>query len=107
MNPMHDENIDGLLRQSFDGPVSDAGFSDRMMRQVQPRRRASAWPLVTCIFAGVLMCWLSLSGSPLWREAWQGWIAGVWSASTVITLTAMTALSLLALGWSLAEADDH
>jgi len=107
MNPMHDEDIDSLLRQSFDGPALDAGFSDRVMQRVRPRRRASAWPLLVCIFAGVLMCWLSLSGSPLWRTAWQGWLAREWSTSTVIMLATMTGLSLLALGWSLAEADDH
>jgi hypothetical protein len=43
----------------------------------------------------------------LWRAAWQGWLAGVWSTSTVITLATMAGLSLLALGWTLAEADDH
>lgn len=107
MNPIHDDDIDALLRQSFDGPAADAGFSDRVMQHVQPRRRASAWPLVACLFAGAVLCWLTVSGSPLWRAAWHGWLAGEWSASTVITLTAMTALSLLALGWTLAEADDH
>jgi len=107
MNPVHDEDIDALLRQSFDGPAPDAGFSDRVMQHVRSRRRVSSWPLVACVFAGVLMCWLSLSGSPLWRAAWQGWFAGVWSASTFVTLAAMAALSLLALGWTLAEADDH
>jgi hypothetical protein len=107
MNPVHDEDIDALLRQSFDGPALDAGFSDRVMQHVRPRRRASSWPLVVCVFAGALMCWLSLSGSPLWRAAWQGWLAGVWSSSTIITLAMMAAMSLLALGWTLAEADDH
>ena len=107
MNPMHDEEIDTLLRQSFDGPAADAGFSDRVMQQVRPRRRASAWPLVVCVFAGALMCWLSLSASPLWRTAWQGWFAGKWSVSTAIVLATMAGLSLLALTWTLAEADDH
>lgn len=107
MNPIHDDDIDALLRQSFEGPSPDAGFSDRVMQHVQPRRRASALPLAACIFAGVVMCWLSLSGSHLWRAAWQGWLAGEWSTSTVITLATMAGLSLLALGWTLAEADDH
>lgn len=107
MNPMHDEDIDALLRQSFDGPVPDAGFSDRVMQRVRPRRRASPWLLAVCVFAGALMCWLSLYDSSLWRAAWQGWLAGKWSASTVVTLATMAGLSLLALGWTLAEADDH
>jgi hypothetical protein len=96
-----------LIIWYFDGPAPDAGFSDRVMQHVRPRRRASAWPQVACVFAGALMCWLSLAGSSLWRAAWQGWLAGQWSASTVITLAMLAGLSLLALGWTLAEADDH
>jgi hypothetical protein len=111
MSPIHDDDmdneIDALLRQPFDGPVADAGFSDRVMRNVRPIRRAFPWPLVVCVCAGVFMSWLSLSGSPLLRAAWQGWQAGAWSISTVVTLATMTTSSLLALGFGLAEADDH
>ena len=106
MNPIHDD-VDALLRRSVDGPVPDAGFSDRVMQHVRPRPRASAWPLLACVFAGAVMCWLSLKGSPLWRASWQGLLAGEWSTSTIITLAAVAGLALLALGWSLAEADDH
>ena len=111
MNPMHDPNhddaIDALLRQSFDGPVPDAGFSDRVMQRLPPRRRRSAWPLVAGVLTGAVLYSLSLSASPLWREAWNGLLAGEWSASTLIMLSTMAAMSLLALGWTLAEADDH
>jgi hypothetical protein len=107
MNPIHDDDIDALLRQSFDGPVPDAGFCDRVMRQLPPRRRPSAWPLATGVLVGAILCSLSLLGSPLWRAAWHGWLVGQWSSPTVIVLSAMAGMSLLALGWTLAEADDH
>ena len=108
MNPMPDEDaIDALLRQSFEGPVADAGFSERVMQHVRPRRRVSPWPLTLGAIAGVLLCWLSLADSPLLRAAWQGWSSGHWSASTVVTLALMAALSLLALGWTLLEAEDR
>lgn len=107
MNPIHDDDIDALLRQSFDGPASDAGFTDRVMRQLPTRRSASAWPLVTGVIAGAVLCSLSLFNSPLWHAAWHGWRVGEWPTSTILMLTMMTAMSLLALGWSLAEADDH
>lgn len=108
MNPTPDDDaIDALLRQSFDGPLADAGFSERVMQYVPPRRRASPWPLTLCAIAGVLLCWLSLADSPLLRAAWQGWFSGHWSASTVVTLALMAALSLLALGWTLMEAQDR
>ena len=107
MNPIHDDDIDALLRQSFDGPVPDAGFSDRVMQQVPPRRRPSAWPLAAGVLVGAVLCALSLLNAPLWRAAWQGWSVGEWSTSTLIMLSTMAGMSLLALGWSLAEADDH
>lgn len=107
MNPQHDDDIDALLRQSFDGPVPDAGFCDRVMQQLPPRRRRPAWPLAAGVLAGAVLCSLSLLDSPLWHAAWQGWLAGEWSSSTIIMLSMMAGMSLLALGWSLAEADDH
>jgi|SRR3569623_588495 len=106
MNPIHDDGTEALLRQSFDGPVADDGFCDRVMRQLPPRRRRAAWPLTAGVLAGAVLCTQSLSSSPLWRAAWQQWLVGEWSASTLVVLSATTAMALLALGWSLAEADD-
>jgi len=107
MNPINDDDIDALLRRSFDGPTPDAGFSDRVMQQLPARRRRSAWPLVAGVLVGAVLCSLSLSTTPLWHAAWHGWLAGQWSSSTLIILSAMAGMSLLALGWSLAEAEDH
>lgn len=107
MNPIDDDDIEALLKKSFDGSAPDAGFSDRVMRQLPRRRRRSTWPLMAGVLAGAVLCALSLFASPLWGAAWQAWLAGEWSASTLITLGMMGAMSLLVLGWSLAEADDH
>lgn len=107
MNPIHDEEIDALLRRSFDGPTADDGFSERVMQRLTPRRRRSAWPLVAGVLTGTVLCWLSLSASPLWNAAWHGWLAGAGSTSTVVVLSMMAMMSLLALGWTLAEAEDH
>lgn len=107
MNRINDDDIDALLRQSFDGPTADAGFCDRVMQQLPPRRHRSAWPLVTGVLGGVVLCALSLFASPLWSTAWRGWLVGEWSSSTLIALGVMAAMALLALAWTLAEADDH
>ena len=107
MNSIHDDDSDARLRQSFDGPTHDAGFCDRVMQQLPPRRRASAWPLATGVLVGAVLCSLSLFDSPLWRATWHGWLVGEWSSSTIIMLSTMAGMSLLALGWTLAEADDH
>jgi hypothetical protein len=107
MNPINDDDIDVLLRKSFDGPAPVAGFCYRVMQQLPPRRRQRAWPLVAGVLAGAFLCSLSLISSPLWRAAWHGWLVGEWSASTITMLSTMAGMSLLALGWSLAEPDDH
>ncbi|MEO8670563.1 MAG: hypothetical protein ABI411_04550 [Tahibacter sp.] len=107
MNRTHGDDMDALLRQSFDGPIADAGFCDRVMQQLPLRRRPFAWPLAAGVLVGAVLCSLSLSNSPLWRAAWHGWLVGEWSTSTIITLSMMAGMSLLSLGWSLAEADDH
>lgn len=107
MNPISDDDIDALLRTSFDGPLADDGFCDRVMLQLPPRHHRAAWPLLTGVLGGIALCALSLYASPLWNTAWQGWRMGEWSTSTVVTLTMMAAMSLLALVWSLAEAEDH
>lgn len=107
MNPIHDDDIDALLRRSFDGPTADGGFTDRVMQRLPRRRRRSTWPLVAGVLIGTVVCGLSLSASPLWRAAWRGWLAGTSTTSTVIVLSMMAVMSLLALGWTLAEAEDH
>lgn len=107
VNSINDDDIDALLRASFDGPAPDNGFCDRVMLQLPPRRRRSAWPLVTGVLVGTGLCAASLFTSPLWSSAWQGWLLGEWSSSSLIALAMTAAMSLLALGWTLAEADDH
>jgi len=107
MNPIDDDDVDTLLRQSFDGPTPDAGFSDRVMQQLPPRRLRSAWPLAAGVLVGAVLCALSLFNSPLWRAAWHGLRVGERSTSTMIVLSTMAGMSLLALAWTLAEADDH
>lgn len=106
MNPQHDD-IDDLIRKSFDGPLPDEGFSDRLMQRLSPRRRRSVWPLWAGVLTGTVLYALSVFGSPLWRTGWQAWLAGDGAGSSVIVLSTMAALVLLALVWGLTEADDH
>lgn len=100
-----DQDLDTLLRQSFDGPLADGGFSARVMQRVQPRRRGSAWLLPMSVLAGILLCCLSLADSPLWRTALQGWLAGEWTRSTALAVALIALMALMALGWTLAEKD--
>jgi hypothetical protein len=106
MNTPHEDPIERLLRQSLD-TVPDHGFSDRVMQQLPPRRRAPAWPLVVGIVAGIASCCASLFATTLWRTGWRDWLHGELSTPAIVMLLAMAGMSLLALGWSLAEAEDR
>ena len=106
MNQNDADPIDALLRKQFDGPVPDGGFSERVMRRLPARRRRNGWPLLAGVFAGAAACWLSLSSSPLLHAGWRDWMHGEFSGPALILLLAMVGMSLLALGWTLAEADD-
>lgn len=107
MNAFEDDAIDALLRKQFDGPVADHGFSERIMRQLPPRRRRKAWPLWTGIVMGIVACWLSLRSAPLASAGWRDWTNGELSASAITLLLAVATMSFLACWWTLMEADDH
>lgn len=107
MNSINDDDIDALLRRSFDGPAADDGFCDRVMQQLPPRRRHRTWPRVAGVMSGAVLGALSLYASPLWHSAWREWLVGQWSGSSLATLAMMTVMSLLALAWSLAETEDR
>lgn len=107
MNHSDDNEIEALLRKQFDGPVSDDGFSDRVMQQLPPRRRRAVWPLFAGILAGIGACWLSLLSTPLLHVGWQNWISGELSASAITLMAVVAGMSLLACWWTTMEAEDH
>jgi H+/Cl- antiporter ClcA len=106
MNSSHEDPIETLLRQSFD-VIPDDGFCDRVMQRLPPHRRAPAWPLAAGIVLGIATCCASLFATTLWRAGWRDWLHGELSVPAIITLLAMGGMSLLTLGWSLAEAEDR
>ena len=106
MSQQHDDAIEALLRRQFDGPVSDDGFSDRVMRQLPPRRRRMAWPLWAGVVMGAGACWMTLSFSPLLQAGWRNWMSGELSPSAIALLLAIAGMSALASWWGLAESAD-
>jgi hypothetical protein len=107
MNEAHDDTIDALLRRQFEGPVIDGGFSERVMQQLPPRRRRVAWPLWLGVLLGAAACWMCLVHVPLLHLGWRDWLAGELSTSVIGMWLAMAILSLLAMGWSLAESSNR
>lgn len=105
-----DDPIDALLREQFDGPVPDGGFSARVMQRI-PRRRRKGWPAFAAalvgLLAGVAGCFASLARWPaLDFERWYA-TGGHWSGSAIALAAAMAGLTLLTWWWGIAEADDH
>lgn len=100
-----DDEVDALLRRRFEGAVPDAGFCDRVMQHLPARPRRRAWPLWSGIAAGVAACTLSLSSTPMIRLGWHDWLGGQLSAPAIVSLVVLAAMSMLAMCWSLAEAD--
>jgi len=107
MNDFDDDAIDKILRDQFEGPVPDDGFCDDVMQVLPARRRNHTWPSALGIAAGGATCCLSLLSTPLVRIGWQDWVSGEPSAPALILLAATASISLLAMAWTTAEADDR
>ncbi|MEW9570419.1 hypothetical protein ABQJ54_01500 [Rhodanobacter sp. Si-c] len=107
MNESHDDTIEALLRQQFEGPVADDGFSERLMQQLPPRRCRTAWPMWLGVLIGVAACWICLANVPLLDAGWRDWLAGELSMPVISMWLTMAFMSLLALGWGLADSRDR
>jgi hypothetical protein len=104
---MSEDAVEALLLEQFGGPVPDDGFCDSVMQQLPQRRRRQMWPLVMGVVAGAGACWLSLASAPVLRIGWRDWLSGEMSTPAIVLLLTMASISLLALLWTVAEADDR
>lgn len=102
-----EDAIDVLLREQFEGLVPDDGFCERVIEQLPARQRRVDWPLVAGTLAGAAMCWFSLWSAPITYVAWRDWLSGELSASAITLFISMMGVSILALAWTIAEADDR
>lgn len=107
MNKSHDDIIEALLRQEFEGPIADGGFSERVMQHLPSRRRRIAWPMWAGLLIGAVACWACLISVPLLRSGWSDWLGGDLSMAAIGMLMMMTVMSLMALGWGLIESSSR
>lgn len=107
MNEERDDAVEVLLRKHFDGPILDEGFSERLMVRLPRRRRRVLWPVWGGLLAGAVACWLAVLRSPLLRIGWRDFVGGDWSAAAITLLLVVLGVAMLALAWSVVEADDR
>jgi hypothetical protein len=84
-------------------PGEDDAIESLQALPARPRRRA--WPLWSGVAGGMVACVLSLSSTPWVRFGWRDWTGGEPSGAAIVLLLAVAGMSLLAMCWSLAEAD--
>jgi hypothetical protein len=97
------DTIDALLRQQFEGPVADDGFSEKVMQHLPPRRPRKVWPMWLGVWLGAAACWICLINVPLLHVGWRDWLAEEPSTSAIGMLLAIAAMTLLTMGWGLLE----
>lgn len=106
MNDQMEDVIDALLREQLEGPVPADGFCDQVMERLPARRRRYRWPVAAGVLAGVAMCWFSLWSAPITYIGWRDWLSGELSAPAITLFLSIMCLAILALAWTMAEADD-
>lgn len=106
MNHIDEHALDKLLRDALGGPVADADFSDRVMRAL-PRRRRVPWMRMGGVCLGTTACWLALGQATVLRAGLNDWLRHDMSPAAIALLLVMAVMSLLGLGWGLAEAADR
>ena len=107
MNDARDDVFDVLLCQHFEGSVPDDGFCESVMDRLPAKRNRNKWPMAAGTVAGVATCWFSLWWAPIAYIGGQDWLSGQLSASAMTLFIAMMCMAILALAWTIAEADDR
>lgn len=107
MNDEIEDIFDVLLREQFDGPVPDNDFCVSVMDRLPTSRRRNKWPMAAGALAGVVMCWFSLWSAPITSIGWRDWLSGELSTSAIALFISMISMSILALAWTITEADDR
>ncbi len=102
-NQTPDDELDALLRQAFEGPVADDGFSARVVRALPPRRTRATRLVPAAALGGSVAAWLALSPLPLWREVTSEALAGSLGTASLTFISLLVVLGALGCAWALEE----
>lgn len=105
MNHPVEPNIDALLREVYDEPVADDGFSVRLMQKIPTQRRTQhRYTLIAFVIGLLALMWQVLSSS--WFETARRDLAQAQFSVTLMVLFAVFfGASLLVSAWVLTEAE--
>lgn len=105
MHPEQHDPIEALLREQFNGPVADDGFTDQLMQHLPVQRQRVRWPLWIGMTLGALGGWLSIASVPWLGSAWHALLHGHYTPAAMTLLICVAAITLIAGCWSLAESE--
>lgn len=96
-------NLDTLLRDYYEAPVADDGFSGRLMQIIPSKRpRYSPHFLIALLLGLAALLWQT-SSSQLFHHAWQDLAQGHLSASVWLLCGVFTSVSLFISCWLMTE----
>jgi hypothetical protein len=101
MTVLNDDQIDELLRTRF--AVPEDGFSAKVVRGLSRRRRSLVSGPMIGVFLGMAVCGLRLLTDGLLSSGSMGGVREPNTAEIVVWIAIGTGLSLLAMGWAIAE----
>lgn len=98
-------NIDALLRDVFDGPVADDGFSVRVMQKIPTQRKTHhSYSLIAFAVGLFALMWQVLSSS-VFEKAWHDLAQAQFSITVMVLFAVFFGASLLISAWVLTEAE--
>jgi hypothetical protein len=105
MNQEIDPNLDELLRDHYEAPVADEGFSSRLMQTIpQKRPRISRHFLISFLLGMAALLWQT-SSSTLFHNAWKDLAQGHLTTSVWLLYGMFASVSLFVSSWLLTESE--
>lgn len=98
-------NIDALLRDVYDEPVADDGFSAHVMQKIPMQRKTHhRYTLIAFVIGLLALMWQVLSSS-LFETAWHDLAQAQFSVTLIVLFAVFFGASLLVSAWVLTEAE--
>ncbi|MFZ6798998.1 hypothetical protein [Undibacterium sp. Di24W] len=105
MNQKIDPSLDELLRDYYEAPVADEGFSDRLMQTTpQKRPRYSCHFSISLLLGMAALLWQT-SSIPLFHNACQDLVHGHLTTSVWLLCGVFASVSLFVSTWLLTESE--